>query len=54
MMWSQFTVDEWRSCVDVWSQSQWMNGGVVWMMWSQLTVDEWRSCVDDVVTAHSG
>ena len=53
MIWSQLTVDEWRSCVDdVWSQ--WMNGGVVWMMWSQLTVDEWRSCVDDVVTAHSG
>ena len=33
------TVDEWRSCV---------------MVWSQFTVDEWRSCVDDVVTAHSG
>ena len=48
MMWSQLTVDEWRSCVE----SQWMNGGVVWMMWSQLTVDEWRSCVDDV--GHSG
>ena len=59
------TVDEWRSCVMMWSQ--WMNGGVVWMMWSQftvdewrscvndvVTVDEWRSCVDDVVTAHSG
>ena len=38
MMWSQLTVDEWRSCVD----------DVV------VTVDEWRSCVDDVVTAHSG
>ena len=36
MMWSQLTVDEWRSCVDdVVTCSQWMNGGVVWMMWSQ-------------------
>ena len=58
MMWSQLTVDEWRSHSGCggWCghSSQWMNGGVVWMMWSQFTVDEWRSCVDDVVTAHSG
>ena len=45
MMWSQVTVDEWRSCVDgvvtVDGCSQWINGG-------------WRSCVDGVVTVHSG
>ena len=33
MMWSQLTVDEWRSCVD----------DVV-----TAHSDEWRSCVDDV------
>ena len=43
MVWSQLTVDEWRSCVVT-----------VHMVWSQFTVDEWRSCVDGVVTVHSG
>ena len=55
MVWSQFTVDEWRMlCGWCGHSSQWMNGGVVGMVWSQFTVDEWRSCVDGVVTAHSG